>query len=82
VTDKDFLDIWKKIHLLHPQLHPDSVLDNGTQISKIPNRNVSFCVEPFFIRSGWPVDLAPIAAEANRRYKIGRLSPNNYFHLS
>ena len=82
VTDKDFLDIWKKIHLLHPQLHPDSALDNGTEISKIPNRNVSFCVEPFFIRSGWPVDLAPIALEANHRYKIGRLSPNNYFHLS
>lgn len=82
VTDKDFLDIWKKVHLLHPQLHPDSVLDNGMEISKIPNRSVSFCVEPFFIRSGWPVDLAPIAMEANLRYKIGRLSPYDYFHLS
>jgi DNA (cytosine-5)-methyltransferase 1 len=82
VTDKDFLDIWEKIHLLHPHLHPDSVLDNGTEISKIPNRNVSFCVEPFFIRSGWPVDLAPIAMEANRRYKLARLSSNDYFHLS
>jgi DNA (cytosine-5)-methyltransferase 1 len=82
VNDQDFLKIWKKVHLLLPHLHPDSVLDNGNEISKIPSRSVSFCIEPFYIRSGWPVDLSPIAHEANRRYSLGRLAAKDYFHLS
>ncbi len=81
VDEKYFLDIWKKIHLLLPHLHPDSVIDNGTEISKIPKRDVSFCLEPFYIRSGWPLDLAPIAKEANRRYSLGMLNAKDYFHL-
>jgi DNA (cytosine-5)-methyltransferase 1 len=81
VANEEFLEIWKKVHLLHPHLHPDSVLDNGTEISKIPNRSVSFCIEPFYIRSGWPVDLAPIAIEAHNRYKLKQISSKDYFHL-
>jgi len=81
VTANDFLDVWKKVYLLHPQLHPESVMDNGTEISKLPNRNISFCVEPFYVRSGWPVDLTKMAIEANRRYCTGTLSAKDYFHL-
>ncbi len=82
VEDDTFREIWQKIHYLLPHLHPESALDNGKDISLIPNRNVSFCLEPFFIRSGWPVELAPIAIEANKRYLAGRLSTSDYFHES
>ncbi len=82
VDDDTFREIWQKIHHLLPHLHPESALDNGKEISPIPNRSVSFCLEPFFMRSGWPVELAPIAIEASKRYRAGRLSTSDYFHES
>jgi DNA (cytosine-5)-methyltransferase 1 len=80
VDDESFKQIWEKIHKLLPHLHPESAMDNGGEISSVPNRSISFCLEPYFIRSGWPVELAPIAQEAHRRHKSGRLPSLNYFH--
>jgi DNA (cytosine-5)-methyltransferase 1 len=80
VEDNEFKIVWRKIHMLLPHLHPDSSLDNGKQISSIPKRSVSFCLEPYFIRSGWPVELTPIAEEARKRYLSGRLGASDYFH--
>lgn len=80
VEDVNFKRAWQKIHLLLPHLHPESALDNGREISAIPSRSVSFCLEPYFIRSGWPVELAPIAQEASRRHQAGRLASSEYFH--
>jgi DNA (cytosine-5)-methyltransferase 1 len=80
VDDNAFKEVWKKIHLLLPHLHPESVLDNGEEISRIPKRSISFCLEPYYIRSGWPVDLTPIAQEANKRHQEGRLESTEYFH--
>ena len=80
VDDTDFKAVWRKILLLFPNLHPESALDNGSQISGMPKRNVSFCMEPFFIRSGWPVELVPVAQEASRRHQSGRLDLSEYFH--
>ncbi len=78
--DECFKKTWKMIHLLLPHLHPESVIDNGTEISSVPSRNISFCLEPYYIRSGWPVELAPIAQEAYRRMKSGCLSNVDYFN--
>lgn len=80
VDDDNFKQAWQKIHLLLPHLHPESALDNGREISAIPSRTISFCLEPYFIRSGWPVELAPIALEASRRHQSGRLASSEYFH--
>ena len=81
-SDFEFKSIWKNILRLFPHLHPESALDNGKEISLVPKRQVSFCIEPFYIRSGWPVELAPIALEANRRYKLGNLTNIDYYgHL-
>lgn len=80
VDDGNFKQAWQKIHLLLPHLHPESALDNGREISAIPSRTISFCLEPYFIRSGWPVELAPIAQEASRRHHSGRLASSEYFH--
>jgi DNA (cytosine-5)-methyltransferase 1 len=80
VEDERFKQTWKKIHMLLPHLHPESAMDNGGEISAVPKRSISFCLEPYFIRSGWPVELAPIAQEAQRRLRSGRLPSLNYFH--
>lgn len=80
VEDESFKQTWKKIHKLLPHLHPESAMDNGAEISAVPKRSISFCLEPYFIRSGWPVELAPIAQEAQRRLISGRLPSSNYYH--
>ena len=80
VSDADFKIIWDSIHRLLPHLHPESIKDNGAEISKIPSRDVSFCIEPYFTRSGWPVELSSIALEANKRFCTGRLARDEYFH--
>lgn len=80
VDDGNFKQAWQKIHLLLPHLHPESALDNGREISAIPSRTISFCLEPYFVRSGWPVELAPIAQEASRRHRSGRLATSEYFN--
>jgi DNA (cytosine-5)-methyltransferase 1 len=80
VDNVEFREVWRKIHKLLPHLHPESALDNGKDLSPFPERSVSFCLEPFFIRSGWPVELIRIAEEANRRYASGELDSADYFY--
>jgi DNA (cytosine-5)-methyltransferase 1 len=80
IDDLEFCNVWKKIHILLPHLHPESALDNGEERSMAPRRNISFCLEPFYTRSGWPVELVPVALEANRRYQLGKLTSTDYFH--
>jgi DNA (cytosine-5)-methyltransferase 1 len=80
VEDDDFLVVWKKIHALLPHLHPESCVDNGTEKSAVPKREVSFCLEPYFTRSGWPVELAAIAQEARKRHLSNRLTSDEYYH--
>ena len=80
VEDSEFREVWKKVHALLPHLHPESCLDNGSEISKVPKRDISFCVEPYFTRSGWPVELVAVAQEARKRYIEKRLSSYDYYH--
>jgi DNA (cytosine-5)-methyltransferase 1 len=76
---------WYSIGFLYPGLHPDSTLEHGTEtsnvtedfpeISKIEPRLLA----PFFVNSGWPVVLAPVAEEAWRRYKTGDLKDEEFY---
>ena len=75
----DFLQVWSAVCYLHPHLHPDAALDNGKVVSRGTKRCVSFVVEPVYIRSGWPVELIPIALEARRRFDAKLLSENEYY---
>jgi DNA (cytosine-5)-methyltransferase 1 len=80
VPGDEFSKIWKSIHRLLPEVHPESSNDHGMEISPIPSRDTSFCIAPYYIRSGWPVELAKIAAEARRRHSCGQLSSDEYLH--
>lgn len=81
VSDHELLKLWRIIHNLMPSLHPEAAIDNGQQISHVPSREVSFCIEPFYLRSGWPVELVPIALEIRKRYLEGKLNFKDYYHL-
>lgn len=79
VDDEALLTAWWAVCFLHPHLHPDAALENGDELSLGPRRGVSYVLEPIYVRSGWPVELLPIAHEARRRFQEGRLSESEYY---
>jgi DNA (cytosine-5)-methyltransferase 1 len=76
---------WYSIAFLYAGLHPDSVLEHGTELSydaddfpeirKVDARLLA----PYYIQSGWPVALAPIAKEARRRYEAAALKDDEFY---
>ncbi|MGB4063333.1 MAG: DNA cytosine methyltransferase [Azonexus sp.] len=79
LSKDELLTAWWAVGFLHPKLHPDAIVDNGSALSKGPQRDVSFVVEPYYVRSGWPVELIPIAHEARRRFDEGLLEEDEYY---
>jgi len=75
----EFLRAWWAVCFLHPTLHPDAAFDNGKALSKGPRRGISFVLEPVYVRSGWPVELIPIAQEARRRFAEKLLEEDEYY---
>jgi DNA (cytosine-5)-methyltransferase 1 len=75
----EFLQVWWAVCYLHPHLHPDAALDSGEAVSRGTKRCASFVIEPVYIRSGWPVELIPIALEARRRFDAKLLSEGEYY---
>jgi len=76
---------WYSIAFLYAGLHPDSTLEHGrelsnevagfTEIKKIEPRLLS----PYYVQSGWPVVLAPVAEEAWRRYEADALNDEEFY---
>lgn len=79
LSKDEFLSAWWAVGFLHPNLHPDAALENGKELSRGPRRGVSFVLEPVYVRSGWPVELIPLAHEARRRFVDGLLSEDEYY---
>lgn len=79
LTKDEFLKAWWAVGYLHPHLHPDAAQENGKKLSRGPRRGVSFVIEPVYLRSGWPVELIPVAQEARRRFKDGLLTEDEYY---
>ena len=85
VDTNEFKRGWFSIGFLYPGLHPDSALDHGKQISsevinhaevrKIDPRLIA----PFYVESGWPVALTPVAKEAWRRYESSELRDDEFY---
>jgi len=79
LTKEEFLSAWWAIGYLHPNLHPDAALENGKEVSRGTKRGMSFVVEPVYVRSGWPVELIPVAQEARNRFDSGMISEDEYY---
>jgi len=75
----EFLKAWWSIGYLHPNLHPDAAMDNGKVVSRGTKRGVSFVLEPVYVRSGWPVELIPVAQEARRRFESKLIAEDDYY---
>jgi DNA (cytosine-5)-methyltransferase 1 len=86
VTPEAFKQAWYAIAFLYAGLHPDAALDHGERISRKPQEDYALVrqldprlLAPFYERSGWPVVLAPIAREAWRRYRSGKLADEEFY---
>ena len=79
ISNEELIGAWRAINQLLPHLHPDAALENGRQISRGTPRGVSFVLEPHYVRSGWPVELVPVAREARRRLMLDQLTARDYY---
>jgi DNA (cytosine-5)-methyltransferase 1 len=79
VSAAEFKRGWYAVGFLYPGLHPDSALDHGDEVSDVAQDILEIrqieprLLAPNYVESGWPVILAPVAAEAWRRYEAGEL---------
>jgi len=77
---------WFSIGFLHNWLHPDGAADNGEEIVEIVEMTALLAAvaphiaAPAYVLSGWPMQLVPIAREAQRRFQIGLLRPDEYYY--
>ena len=85
VTNEEFKRGWYSIGFLYPGLHPDSTLEHGTELSYemedgFNDKSIEpRLVAPYYIQSGWPVVLKPVAKEARRRFNRGELADDEYY---
>lgn len=85
VPQKQFMRAWSAIAFLYVGLHPDSALDHGTRVVDdgedypLVSRVEARLLKPYYEESGWPVVLAPVAAEAWRRHGNGRLRDDDLY---
>jgi DNA (cytosine-5)-methyltransferase 1 len=76
---------WYSIGFLYAGLHPDSALEHGrelsTDIEGFPEikRIEPRLLSPYYVQSGWPVVLAPVAEEAWRRYDADALNDEEFY---
>jgi len=81
----EFLKAWFAIGYLYGGLNPDEATYHGTEISYEDIGPVRFrlieprLIAPFFVRSGWPLVLAPIADEVWRRFDLGMLEEDELY---
>lgn len=84
-SSADFKRGWYSVAFLYAGLHPDSALEHGKELSndvddfpeirKIEPRLLA----PYYVQSGWPVVLAPVAEEAWRRYEAEALRDEEFY---
>jgi len=79
LSKSKFLEGWRALLLLFPDLHPDNAKEHGESIDGEQTRlRASSCLAGLaarrFVRSGWPVALALIGREAWRRYNHGAIT--------
>ncbi len=85
ITTDQFKRGWYSIGFLYPGLHPDSALDHGTEISNDTEDNLKIrnieprMISPYYVQSGWPVVLKPVAKDAYKRYLTGELKEEEYY---
>jgi DNA (cytosine-5)-methyltransferase 1 len=85
ISREEFVRGWYSVSFLYPGLHPDAAVDHGDEtandaedfpeISRIESRLIG----PYYVQSGWPVLLEPVAKDAWRRYEAGELKDDEFY---
>jgi DNA (cytosine-5)-methyltransferase 1 len=75
---------WFSVGYLYPGLHPDGALDRGRVATDVVNHANIRKIEPrllgpYYVESGWPVVLTPVAKEAWRRYGAKELQESEFY---
>lgn len=84
-STEDFKRGWYSVGFLYAGLHPDSALEHGKELScdieDFPeiSRIEPRLLAPYYVQSGWPLVLAPIAEEAWRRYEADALKDDEFY---
>lgn len=73
IPNQAFLQGWRTLLALFPNLHPDNARDHGNNIEEVPVNPLGLphferTLTRRYTRSGWPVALASIGREALRRH--------------
>ncbi|MDD2708113.1 MAG: DNA cytosine methyltransferase [Verrucomicrobiae bacterium] len=85
VSATDFKRGWYSLGFLYSGLHPDSALEHGAELSNdaedVPEiRNIEpRLLAPYYVQSGWPLLLTPVAQEAWRRYEAKELKDDEFY---
>ena len=85
LTSDEFKRGWFSVGFLYPGLHPDGANDHGSEQSSDKMNhaevrdNESRLLAPYYVKSGWPVVLAPVANEAWRRYEADELKDDELY---
>jgi hypothetical protein len=80
-----FLKAWFSVGYLYAGLNPDESTDHGEEISYDDKGPVRFrlieprLIAPYYVRSGWPLVLAPLAKEACRRDALGLMADDELY---
>ncbi|MBK7942785.1 MAG: hypothetical protein IPJ87_13085 [Flavobacteriales bacterium] len=81
----EFMKAWHAISYLYGGLNPDEATFHGEEISYEDDGPDRFrlieprLIAPYYVRSGWPLVLAPLAEEAWRRFDAGRLEDDELY---
>jgi hypothetical protein len=78
MTNEKFLEVWYAVHIVKPSIHPDNAHDRSGP-RKDPSTGTSPVFEPYYLRTGWPHYLIPIAEEAKHRFLHGEITKNQYY---
>ncbi len=85
ISADEFKCGWFSVGFLYPGLHPDGALDHGTETSSEITNHVETrkieprLIAPYYVESGWPVALAPVAKEAWRRFEAEELKDEEFY---
>ncbi len=85
VSNEEFKRAWFSIAFIFMGLHPDGALDHGSDILQYPKADPEISAveprieSPYYERSGWPVYLEDLAAEAWRRYELDQLEEKEFY---
>ena len=85
VPADEFRRGWYSVGYLYAGLHPNSALENGTELSNQVDDVATIhdieprLLAPYYVQSGWPVVLAPVAEEAWRRFEAEELKDDEFY---